>query len=89
MHAQQLLLNSNADLAIISAAQAQHATMKNIHFCIVDHSLYPAIEQAMVIIQQDKRTTRQQKLINEFSHFIKQEKAKSIISVSGYLINRI
>jgi len=87
LHAQQLLLNSNADLAIISAAQAQHATMKNIHFCIVDHSLYPAIEQAMVIIQQDKRTTRQQKLINEFSHFIKQEKAKSIISVSGYLIN--
>lgn len=87
LHAQQLLLNSNADLAIISAAQAQHATMKNINFCIINHSLYPAIEQAMVIIQQSKRTARQQKLVNQFSDFIKQEKAKSTISLNGYWVN--
>ena len=87
LHAQQLLLNSNADLAIISAAQAQHTTMKNIDFCIINHSLYPAIEQAMVIIQQSKRTARQQKIINDFSNFIKQEKAKSTITLNGYWVN--
>ena len=87
LHAQQLLLNSNADLAIISAAQAQHTTMENIDFCIINHSLYPAIKQAMVIIQQSKRTARQQKIINDFSDFIKQEKAKSTITLNGYWVN--
>ncbi|MFB1001724.1 MAG: molybdate ABC transporter substrate-binding protein [Pseudomonadales bacterium] len=87
LHAQQLLLNSNADLAIISAAQAQHSAMKNISYCLINPLLYPAIEQAMVIIQQDKRTDRHQQLIGEFFHFIKQEKAKSIITLNGYLIN--
>ena len=87
LHAQQLLLNSNADLAIISAAQAQHSAMINISYCLINPSLYPAIEQAMVIIQQDKRTASQQQLINKFFHFIKQEKAKSIITLNGYLID--
>ena len=87
LHAQQLLLNSNADLAIISAAQAQHSAMKNISYCLLNPSLYPAIEQAMVVIAQDKRTASQQQLINEFFSFIKQEKAKSIITLNGYLIN--
>ena len=87
LHAQQLLLNRNADLAIISAAQAQHSAMKNISYCLLNPSLYPAIEQAMVVIAQDKRTASQQQLINEFFSFIKQEKAKSIITLNGYLIN--
>ena len=87
LHAQQLLLNSNADLAIISAAQAQHSAMKNISYCLLNPSLYPAIEQAMVVIAQDKRTASQQQLLNEFFSFIKQEKAKSIITLNGYLIN--
>ena len=52
LHAQQLLLNSNADLAIITAAQAQHSAIINISYCLINPSLYPAIEQAMVIIQQ-------------------------------------
>lgn len=87
LHAQQLLLNSNADLAIISAAQAQHSAMINISYCLINPSLYPAIEQAMVIIRQDNRTARQQQLINKFFHFIQQEKAKAIITLNGYLIN--
>ena len=87
LHAQQLLLNSNADLAILSAAQATHVAMDNYEFCLINKSLYTPIEQAMVIIKQDHRTSRQQHLLNQFFNFIKKERAQSIISSNGYLNN--
>ena len=87
LHAQQLLLNSNADLAILSAAQATHVAMDNYEFCLINKSLYTPIEQAMVIIKQDHRKNRQQHLLNQFFNFIKEEKAQSIILSNGYLNN--
>ena len=87
LHAQQLLLNNNADLAILSAAQSTHAAMENYDFCLINKSLYTPIEQAMVIIKQAQRTDTQEYLLGQFFDFIKQESAQSIILSNGYLIN--
>jgi molybdate transport system substrate-binding protein len=87
LHAQQLLLNSHADLAILSAAQANHTTMMDYDFCLIKQSLYTAIEQALVIIKQANRTKNQQYLIKQFFHFMKTEKAQTIILSNGYLIH--
>lgn len=87
LHAQQLLLNNNVDLAILSAAQKKHTAMEDYEFCLINKSLYTPIEQAMVMIKKNQRTDSQQDLLNKFFDFIKQKKAQSIILSNGYLIN--
>lgn len=87
LHTQQLLLNSNVDLAILAAAQAKHPTMANYQFCIINQSLYTPIEQAMVIIKQAERTAKGEYLTLEFFDFIKTDSAKIIISANGYATN--
>ena len=87
LHAQQLLLNNNADLAILSSAQEKHPAMANYQFCILDQSLYPAIEQSMVIIKQTKRNIENERLMTAFADFITSQSAQSIIMANGYLID--
>lgn len=87
LHTQQLLLNSNADLAILAAAQAKHPAMADYQFCIISQSLYTPIEQAMVIIKQAKRTAKGDYLTKKFFDFIKTDSAKLIVSANGYSTN--
>jgi ABC-type sulfate transport system substrate-binding protein len=61
--------------------------MANYQFCILDPSLYPAIEQSMVVIKQTKRNIENERLMTAFADFITSQSAQSIIIANGYLID--
>ena len=84
LHTQQLLLNSNVDLAILAAAQAKHPAMAEHPFCTINQSLYSPIEQAMVIIKQANRTAQDNHLTKIFFDFITTDSAKKIVNANGY-----
>lgn len=89
LHAQQLLLNGNADIAALSSAQASHPTMANFLFCPIDQQLYSPIEQSMAIIKQNQRKTVTEDIVLAFYHYIKSADAQGIIANQGYINNGI
>ena len=89
LHAQQLLLNGNADIAALSSAQASHPSMVNFLFCPIDQQLYSSIEQSMAIIEQNQRKTVADDIVLAFYQYIKSADAQSIIANQGYINNGI
>lgn len=85
LHAQQLLLNGNANLAILSTTQAKHPIMADYQFCTINKAFYTPIEQAMVSLKDTTSNDDKAYLTNAFFNFIKTQQAKKIITLSGYL----
>lgn len=85
LHTQQLLLNGNANLAILSTAQAKHPAMIDYEFCTINQALYMPIEQAMIRLKKTENNDDKAYLTNAFFNFIKTQQAKKIITLSGYL----
>lgn len=85
MHAQQLLLNGNVDIAILARSQQYHPQMNDFQFCTIANTFHPSLEQSMVIIKQTKRSQRSEDIISALYHFVLSGEGKDIITRNGYL----